>query len=309
MLIPKLSVLMSVYNGEDCLKMAIESILNQSYEDYEFIIFNDGSIDNSWDIIQQYAMNDNRIIKYNQENMGLTITLNKGIHTARGKYIARQDADDSSDKDRLKKQINWFNANKNGVLCGTWANKNNNYFKLRSYQNPTDQHNISRYLKYRNSFNHTSVVFLKKVNGYTTQYNENIKYAQDYELWSRMNKWGKIGNIGEYLVSVNERDESISKKNYSEQRAYAILVAMRNNFPELEKLFSNKLINPIDAIIRLQKLKKYQKKKNLLLFLYQLKLNYKLPEFRNILDSSRKELFNNIDIFLPSLIKNSLNLN
>jgi len=162
MLIPKLSVLMSVYNGEDCLKMAIESILNQSYEDYEFIIFNDGSIDNSWDIIQQYAMNDNRIIKYNQENMGLTITLNKGIHTARGKYIARQDADDSSDKDRLKKQINWFNANKNGVLCGTWANKNNNYFKLRSYQNPTDQHNISRYLKYRNSFNHTSVVFLKR---------------------------------------------------------------------------------------------------------------------------------------------------
>jgi len=309
MSIPKISVLMSVYNGEDSLKKAIESILNQTHEDYEFIIINDGSTDNSWDIIQHYAMYDSRIIKYNQINMGLTKTLNKGIHTARGKYIFRQDADDSSNKDRLKKQINWFNTHENGVLCATWAKKNNIYYKIRLYNNPTDQHNISRYLKYRNSFNHTSVGFLKNINGYDIQYNENIKYAQDYELWSRMNKWGKVGNIGEYLVSINEGNESISKKNYSEQRAYAILVAMRNNYPELEKLFSCKLINPINSIIRLQKLNKYQKKIDLLLFLYQLKLNHKLPNFGNVVNSSRKELFNNLDVFLPSLIKNRLNIN
>ena len=86
---------MSVYNGELCLTEAIESILNQTFRDFEFLIINDGSTDSSWEIIQRYADKDQRIVPITQENIGLTKSLNKGILTAKGEFIARQDSDDN----------------------------------------------------------------------------------------------------------------------------------------------------------------------------------------------------------------------
>ena len=103
---------MSVYNGEPYLKQSIESILCQTFEDFEFIIINDGSTDNSWEIIKVYAERDSRIVPVTQKNIGLTKSLNKGLHRANGEYIARQDADDISFKDRLEKQIKYFKINK-----------------------------------------------------------------------------------------------------------------------------------------------------------------------------------------------------
>src|SRR3990170_6306785 len=101
---PEITVLMSVYNGERFLREAIESILNQTYRDFEFLIINDGSTDSSREIILSY--NDPRIrLIDNELNIGLTRSLNKGLRLARGKYIARQDADDISFRKRLEKQV------------------------------------------------------------------------------------------------------------------------------------------------------------------------------------------------------------
>jgi len=116
---PEVTVLMSVYNGSKYLAEAIESILHQSYTDFEFLIINDGSTDLSEKIIKSY--NDRRInyIK-NNENIGLTRSLNKGLCLARGKYIARMDADDISMPDRFKEQVDFMEKNENVVACGTF---------------------------------------------------------------------------------------------------------------------------------------------------------------------------------------------
>ena len=121
MISPTISVLMSVYNGELCLTEAIESILNQTFRDFEFLIINDGSTDSSWEIIQRYADKDQRIVPITQENIGLTKSLNKGILTAKGEFIARQDSDDLSLPKRFDKQLPWVKDRGYDLCCSrTW---------------------------------------------------------------------------------------------------------------------------------------------------------------------------------------------
>ena len=114
---PKVSVVMSVYNSEPFIRDAIKSILGQSFQDFEFIIINDGSTDGSLQIIQSYG--DSRIRITSQENLGLTKSLNKGIGIARGEYIARQDADDISEPSRLEKQVAVLEQNSRAVLVSS----------------------------------------------------------------------------------------------------------------------------------------------------------------------------------------------
>ncbi len=106
---PKITVLMSVYNGEKYLRNAVGSILNQTITDFEFIIINDGSTDGSREILESY--NDDRIVLINQNNTGLTKALNKGLSLARGEYVARIDADDSANPARLEKQLIFLRNN------------------------------------------------------------------------------------------------------------------------------------------------------------------------------------------------------
>ena len=114
---PKVSVVMSVYNSEPFIRDAINSILGQTFQDFEFIIINDGSTDGSLQIIQSYG--DSRIRITSQENLGLTKSLNKGIGIARGEYIARQDADDISEPSRLEKQVAVLEQNSRAVLVSS----------------------------------------------------------------------------------------------------------------------------------------------------------------------------------------------
>jgi len=116
---PEVTVLMSVYNGEKYLREAIDSILNQTFTDFEFLIVNDGSTDRTAEILRSY--DDPRIIIINNEkNIGLTKSLNIGLRMAKGEYIARMDADDVSMPERLQKQIELLNQKKNTGLVGTY---------------------------------------------------------------------------------------------------------------------------------------------------------------------------------------------
>src|SRR4051812_15533497 len=116
---PKISVLLPVYNAEPYLKEAIDSVLQQTFADFELIIINDGSKDRSADIIKSYT--DKRILFIDQENIGLSATLNKGIALARGEYIARQDNDDISRPERFRKQVTYLDAHPRTMLLGTAA--------------------------------------------------------------------------------------------------------------------------------------------------------------------------------------------
>ena len=117
---PQVSIIMPVYNGEKFLKEAIESILSQTFTDFEFIIVNDGSIDSSLKIIREYANRDSRIKIIDQKNTGIIGALNNALKASKGTYIARMDSDDISNPDRLKKQIEYIEK-ENAYLCGTWA--------------------------------------------------------------------------------------------------------------------------------------------------------------------------------------------
>jgi glycosyltransferase involved in cell wall biosynthesis len=118
---PKVSVVMSVYNNESYIREAVESVLNQSFKDFEFIIINDGSTDRTREILTSYT--DERIRLFDQENRGLTISLNRGLSLAKGSYIARMDGDDISDPERFAEEVRFLEQNEKIGLIGTYAHR------------------------------------------------------------------------------------------------------------------------------------------------------------------------------------------
>jgi len=177
---------MPVYNAEIYLSKAITSILEQTFLDFEFIIINDGSTDNSYKIIKQYAENDKRIIPITQNNIGLTKSLNKGIELARGEYIARQDADDYSSPDRFVNQLFIMESKKKiGVVASSYCvfSEKENFRELLK----------PRLIDFprRNVFAHGSLMFLAELLK-NNPYDERYVYAQDYELLYRLQSQTKF---------------------------------------------------------------------------------------------------------------------
>lgn len=213
---PQISVVMSVYNGEKYLKEAIESILSQSYKDFEFIIINDGSTDNSLNIINEYKQKDPRIKVISRENKGLIESLNEGVKMAEGEYIARMDADDVSLSNRLEKQLKY--AQEGGfVVCGTWA---------EGMVYPPNFDQIKRFTLLHNPFIHPTVMFRKDVFKKVGGYRKFFKHIEDYELWTRIVFKYKTGNIPEVLLKYRVHEEQITKKNNVRMRLTGILVRM-----------------------------------------------------------------------------------
>ena len=197
--LPLISVVMSVYNGEKYLKFAIDSILNQTYRNFEFIIINDGSTDNSLKIINSYS--DPRIILLNQENSGLCKALNRGITASKGEFIARMDADDVSYPDRLMRQVEFFNRNPECVVVGANANfidMEGNYL-YRSFC-PCEWNEIKKLLP-ATPFFHSVTMFRRKSFFEAGCYFEDIRqFMEDKILWNRMAKLGQLRNLDEVLL-------------------------------------------------------------------------------------------------------------
>jgi len=220
---PKISVIMSVYDGEKYLDESIQSILNQTFKDFEFIIINDCSTDNSLYIIKQYAKNDKRIVLIqNEENIGLTKSLNKGLKIAKGKYIARMDADDVALSERFNKQYNYLEKNKNVFLLGTSAmmidEDGNRSIKITAI---TQEKKIYSRLRKKNTIIHSSIMFR---NDFELFYRENFKYAQDYDLYLRVLSEGKIiKNILEVLLYYRVCKNSISFSRMGTQIIYSMV--------------------------------------------------------------------------------------
>ena len=214
----KATVLMSVFNGEKYLKEAIESILGQTFSDFEFLIINDGSTDSSKEIILSY--NDPRI-RYveNEKNIGLTKSLNKGLALAQGEYIARMDADDVSLPERLEKQVNFLDSQKDIVLAGShsdFINEDGKVFKTnkRTYTKEELYYNLT----FGNVFPHSSAMFRKKEILDMGGYDDFFKQAQDHELWFRVSRRFAIGMVEHILVRWRESKENISSKHKESQR-------------------------------------------------------------------------------------------
>lgn len=195
---PEISIIMSVYNGEKYLKYSIESILNQTYKNFEFIIIDDASTDSTLSIIRKYMKKDIKIVLIqNRKNIGLAASLNRGINIAKGKYIARQDADDISHYERLEKQFIYLDKNHQIDILGTY----NNYIDINScyIEDKKDYPNEKEHITYlfcgKAIFAHGTAMMRSTLFLELGGYNENFYYAQDAELWCRCLKSKKEINI------------------------------------------------------------------------------------------------------------------
>lgn len=215
---PTISVVMPVYNAKPFLGEAIESILGQTYKDFEFIIINDGSTDGSKKIIESYAKKDKRIVVINQKNHGLVYSLNKGIAMAKGKYIARMDSDDISYPMRLERQLRIINSRQGVIVVGaTYEAIDEEGNKLGITVVSTVDEDIKRELFCRCPFAHGSVLIdknaIKKVNGYLQRVP-----VEDYDLWIRLSSEGKFYNTKEILFAYRINKNSISHNNEQRQK-------------------------------------------------------------------------------------------
>lgn len=214
----KISVLMSVYNDEKRVSKSIESILNQTFQDFEFLILDDCSTDNTYEICNYYAKKNQKIkLMKNHQNLGLTKSLNLLISESNYELIARQDSDDESFKQRLEIQLKIMEKH-NLDACTTLATID----ELKRTR-PFLSHLFPKKLiiKYKNPFIHGSLLIKKKVLENVGMYDEKFKFAQDYKLMFdliRLNHKLKI--INQPLYKLNLKD-NISTRNIKEQNYYA----------------------------------------------------------------------------------------
>ena len=204
---------MTVYNGEKYLSGAIESILSQTYRNFEFLIIDDCSTDESANIIHSFS--DERIIyQKNRTNIGQTKSLNKGIKLANGEYIARIDQDDESNNTRLEKQLSFMKKN-NCHVVGSWFNVIDSTGELM-YRNklPVDPQDIINLMTWSNPIAHSSVMMKKDELLSLNSYPEHYTHGMDMALWIKFvqNNY-KIMNIPEYLINWRQHNQSSSKNS------------------------------------------------------------------------------------------------
>jgi glycosyltransferase involved in cell wall biosynthesis len=239
---PLVSVVISIYNNDWFLVEALQSILNQTYSNFEILIVDDGSTDNSLELIHNFT--DERIkVITNQQNIGLTRSLQKAVRLSQGKYIARMDGDDISLIDRLRKQVDFLEKYQNigivGTPCILFDNDNPN---IGIYSVPSDDLEIRWRSLLTNPFAHPTIMFRKElVDTYDLNYDDSFSVAQDYELWTRFLKYTKGANLTEPLVKYRI-GQGITKTKRNLQLETNDRIAYRtikDTFPDLAISFND----------------------------------------------------------------------
>ncbi len=257
---PAISVIMSVYNDGDCVGKAIESILSQSFSDFEFIIIDDGSTDFTPDILKDFSEKDARIQVHTQDNTGLTKALNKGLSLAKGNYIARQDADDISYPQRFEKQVVVLENNQDVVVVGSGADDlYPDGFTARWGHYSEDE--LQKVVFLKTPFPHASAMMRADICKKLSGYDESFKTSQDMELWMRMAKEGKLAMIEEPLMRRYVGNDSITVKRRWPQFFDAMRARLKHNtnpFPALYHSFRSLAI----ALVPYSILKKWRSHKD-----------------------------------------------
>lgn len=220
--VPEISVVMSVYNGQRYLRESVDSVLNQTYKNFEFIIVNDGSDDGSQTILLNSQAGDNRILIVNQENIGLTKSLNRAIRLTAGRYIARQDADDLSAPTRLQKQLDYLKNHPKVAVVGCLRAILTSDGVIQINKPPTfSPIGVKRFLARNNLFMHGSAMIRKVCLKKTGLYREFFRCSQDYDLWLRLSQHFDLATLPEHLYQYRVTPEAVSVARYRTQKQYA----------------------------------------------------------------------------------------
>lgn len=226
---PAVSILMPVYNGAAYLSKSLESMLRQTYDDFELIAIDDGSSDQSAEIIQ--SVKDRRLRFYKQTNHGLAATLNRAIQLSRGRYLARQDQDDVSLPLRLEKQVRYLTEHPRCGLVGTWADIVTGTEQTgRAHRHASDNGSLQFDLLFDNPFVHSSVVMRKTAIESVGMYSTDParQPPEDYELWSRLARQWEVANIPEVLHIYRELPTSMSRDGVYPFRDRVIDISAEN---------------------------------------------------------------------------------
>lgn len=256
----RVSVLMAVYNGEQYLREAINSILDQTFTDFEYIIVDDGSTDRSLQIINSYQDPRIKVIR-NPHNVGLTRSLNQGLDLACGEYIARMDSDDISLPERLAKQVAYMDAHPEVAVSGTWAkNINSQGVVTGERKMPVGKDLDHHYWRPSPIIHPSAIIRRSHLDG--LRYDEQIRYAQDFDLWLRIRATHKLSNLPEYLLLYRMHHASITFSQRDDQlrATYDIfrkLVASKVDFDEFVALIPGSLkLSPVHRTWAMSKLAK-----------------------------------------------------
>lgn len=254
---PKISVILSVGSQKKYLKDAVQSILNQTFKDFEFIIINDAS--KNLEIPK-----DSRIkIITNTRHLGLTRSLNIGLKKAKGEFIARMDADDISKPERLKTETEFLEQNPDVALVGSWVDLINEKGSfLHTKKLPIDYENIKNNLIKANQFYHPTLLIRKNILDKVGFYDEKYEFSQDYELVLRIASKYQVANIPESLLEYRVNTKSAISHGYvKEQAKFALMARIKAlkdyNYPKWQIIY---LIKPLISFLT---------PKPLILFIYK----------------------------------------
>jgi hypothetical protein len=245
-MIPRVTVLMAVYNGERYLAESIDSVLKQTYADFEFLILDDGSTDRTGDIIASFADRRIRAVR-NEGNIGLTKSLNKGLDLAKGEYIARQDADDVSLQERLEREVRFLDENPQVGVVGSWVDYIDGEGRCTdTWRTPGSAALVQWSLLFGNCIAHPSVVMRRNLLNRWGAYRPDIAYAQDYDLWVRLSRRTRIANLSESLYLRRVHHRMVGVVHRREQDRAALLVMQQ----AMQGLFGSEVSESLVAKLR-----------------------------------------------------------
>lgn len=220
----KVSVIMPIYNSESYLAEAIESVLNQSYQNIEVVLVNDASIDHSESIAEKYISDRVRYIK-NPQNSGVAYSLNRAIQLCCGDYIARMDADDISMPDRIKKQVAFMEANSTLAVSGSWVRHIGKYKGVLE-KKPSGSSCIAAFMMLDNPVMHPTAIMRKRtLENYRLKYDAAYERCEDFDLWEKVSQVAEIDNLPEPLLHFRVHAGSVTAKHCDEmwRKTYEIL--------------------------------------------------------------------------------------
>jgi len=227
---PLVSVLMPVWNGEAFLAEAIESVLAQTLGSFELIVINDGSTDGTGEILTGYQHQDHRVHVGTQENQGIINALNRGLALARGRYVARLDADDACLPERLAVQVGLLERECSLVMAGSECSFVDEAGRQVGFRRlPLDDTSIRWRMLFDCPFCHSAVILRAETlsrNG--LRYSTNARHAEDYDLWSRLIEYGRCVNLPQPLVRYRRHSQQTSLAHSAEQNAMATKISQRN---------------------------------------------------------------------------------
>jgi hypothetical protein len=226
---PEVSVIMPVWNGAKYLREAVQSILNQSFADFEFLILDDGSTDETPRILDGFAKHDPRVRVIHLTHEGIVKALNRGVAEAKSEWIARMDCDDIAYPERLMKQMRVLKEAPEAVLCHTAIQQIGEPQYMRKLQRfPRSQAMVAARLCYQSPIVHPTVVFSKAAFLRAGGYRPEERHAEDYGLWGRMLNVGKFVGVNEPLLQFRVHGGSISKQKADVQAALTTAIAQKH---------------------------------------------------------------------------------